>query len=83
MNTYPVAVEIKMEKVIKDGKEVIEPTAPRQEAKGGTHASPRQHDRRGHLRRLKSGKNVWVKPHKVGDPSKGVVFHDYRILEAA
>jgi len=24
MNTYPVAVEIKMEKVIKDGKEVIE-----------------------------------------------------------
>lgn len=62
---------------------IIEPTAPRQEAKGGTHASPRQHDRRGHLRRLKSGKNVWVKPHKVGDPSKGVVFHDYRILEAA
>lgn len=62
---------------------VIEPASPRQEPKGGTHASPRQHDRRGHLRRLRSGKNVWVKPHKVGDPSKGYVFHDYKIGEAA
>lgn len=60
---------------------VIEPTRPRQESKGGTHASPRQHDRRGHIRRLRSGKNVWIKPHKVGDASKGVVFHDYKILE--
>lgn len=60
---------------------VIEPLQPRQEGKGGTHASPRQHDRRGHIRRLRSGKNVWVKPHKVGDASKGVVFHDYKILE--
>ncbi len=60
---------------------VIEPTQPRQESKGGTHASPRQHDRRGHIRRLRSGKNVWIKPHKVGDASKGVVFHDYKILE--
>lgn len=58
---------------------VIEPVERRQESKGGTHASPRQHDRRGHVRRLRSGKNVWVKPHKVGDLSKGVVFHDYRI----
>ncbi len=61
----------------------IEPSKPRSEAKGGTHASPRQHDRRGHLRRLRSGKNVWVKPCKVGDPSKGIVWHDYAIKEAA
>jgi len=61
----------------------IEPSKPRSESKGGTHASPRQHDRRGHLRRLRSGKNVWVKPCKVGDPSKGVVWHDYAIREAA
>jgi hypothetical protein len=61
---------------------VIEPTAPRRDSLGGTHASPRLHDRRGHLRRLKSGKNVWVKPCKVGDPSKGVVWHDYAIREA-
>lgn len=62
---------------------VIEPAVPRQEYQGGTHASPRQHDRRGHLRRLRSGKNVWVRAHKVGDPSKGYVFHDYKIGEAA
>lgn len=61
----------------------IEPSKPRSESKGGTHASPRQHDRRGHLRRLRSGKNVWVKPCKVGDPSKGVVWHDYAIREAS
>ena len=61
----------------------IEPSKPRSESKGGTHASPRQHDRRGHLRRLRSGKNVWVKPCKVGDPSKGVVWHDYAIREVA
>lgn len=61
----------------------IEPVAPKAEPKGGTHASPRLHDRRGHLRRLKTGKNVWVKPHKVGDASKGIVFHDYAIKEQA
>jgi len=59
----------------------IEPTEPQKEHKGGTHASPRLHDRRGHLRRLKSGKNVWVKPCKVGDINKGIVFKDYQIKE--
>lgn len=62
---------------------VIEPSVPRQQGKGGSHASPRQHDRRGHLRRLKSGKNVWVKACKVGDAAKGVVFHDYQIRGGA
>jgi hypothetical protein len=61
----------------------IEPSKPRSESKGGTHATPRQHDRRGHLRRLRSGKNVWVRPCKVGDPTKGVVWHGYAIREAA
>ena len=60
----------------------IEPAKPRSDSKGGTHASPRLHDRRGHLRRLPSGKNVWVKACKVGDASKGAIFHDYKI-EAA
>ena len=36
----------------------IEPAKPRSDSKGGTHASPRLHDRRGHLRRLTTGKNV-------------------------
>jgi hypothetical protein len=60
----------------------IEPAKPRSDSKGGTHASPRLHDRRGHLRRLTTGKNVWVKACKVGDASKGAIFHDYKI-EAA
>lgn len=60
---------------------VIEPTTQRAEHQGGTHASPRLHDRRGHLRRLKTGKTCWVKAHKVGDQSKGVIFHDYKIRE--
>jgi hypothetical protein len=56
---------------------VIEAVQPKGKPQGGTHASPRLHDRRGHLRRLRSGKNVWVKPCKVGDPTKGIVWKDY------
>jgi hypothetical protein len=59
----------------------VEPAKPRQEAQGGTHASPRQHDRRGHLRRLTSGKTVWVKHCKVGSAKRGIIFHDYKIGE--
>lgn len=51
------------------------------EHKGGTHASPRLHDRRGHSRRLPDGRIVWVRPCKVGDASRGVVFHDYQVKE--
>lgn len=49
------------------------------EDRGGTHASPRQHDRRGHQRRLRSGKVVWVKPCKVGSAARGAVFKDYAV----
>ena len=49
------------------------------ENRGGSHASPRHHDRRGHQRRLRNGKTVWVKACKVGDPSKGAVFKDYAV----
>jgi hypothetical protein len=31
----------------------------------GTHASPRPHDRRGHPRRLKSGREVWVRSCRI------------------
>lgn len=57
---------------------VIEPPKPKAEPKGGTHASPRLHDRRGHYRKLRSGKLAWVKACKVGDASKGTVFKDYK-----
>lgn len=50
----------------------------------GTHASPRAHDRRGHWRTYKAtGKRVWVRDCKVGNPADGFVFKDYRIKEAA
>jgi len=39
----------------------------------GTHASPREHHRRGHWRTYKSGKQGWVRAAKVGDPSLGVI----------
>ena len=56
---------------------VIEPPKPKVEPKGGTHASPKLHDRRGHYRKLRNGKLAWVKACKVGDASKGTVFKDY------
>ena len=61
----------------------IGPRHEPQGSKGGTHASPRLHDRRGHWRTTASGKRVWVKECKVGDASRGVVFKDYKIKDAA
>lgn len=60
----------------------VKPRVTGQEPKGGTHASPKPHMRRGHVRRLKSGKIVAVKPmvinkHKM--PDEGFVFHDYKV----
>lgn len=58
---------------------VVEPPKPKSDYQGGTHASPRHHDRRGHFRTLRSGKKVWVRNHKVGNPANGTVFHDYQL----
>jgi len=59
---------------------IVQPIKPvKREHLGGTHASPRQHDRRGHMRMLPGGKQVWVKPCRVGDASRGTVFHDYEV----
>lgn len=49
---------------------------------GGTHASPRQHLRRGHYRHCKSGKTTWVRDCTVGSLAQGCIHKDYRI-EAA
>ena len=59
---------------------VIEPPKQKNDAQGGTHASPRRHQARGHWRLYKSGKRGWVKECWKGDASKGVVFKDY-VLE--
>ncbi len=46
----------------------------------GTHASPRAHERRGHWRTYKAtGRRVWVKNCRVGNPADGVIFKDYKI----
>lgn len=44
---------------------------------GGSHASPRLHWRRGHVRRYGTGTQAWVRPHLVGSVEGGVILHDY------
>lgn len=44
-----------------------------------THASPRLHWRRGHVRNLSGGGLTRVRPHLVGDASRGFVSHDYTV----
>lgn len=60
---------------------VVEPKKTKSESLGGTHASPRQHERRGHWRVTSAGRKVWVRNCTVGDASKGTVFHDYKVAE--
>jgi len=48
--------------------------------KSKTHSSPRQHLRRGHIRRLDSG-NIWVNSCVVGDPSKGRIDKTYKVVK--
>ncbi len=45
---------------------------------GGTHASPRVHLRRGHVRNLDNGKRVWVQACVVGS-QHGMIHKDYKI----
>lgn len=48
------------------------------EAKGGTHASPVAHLRRGHWRHYKSGKRAWIEPMMVNGKD-GMVVKDYKV----
>lgn len=48
------------------------------EKQTGTHQSPRQHLRRGHIRRLPSA-NIWVNSCVVGSSKNGVINKDYFI----
>jgi hypothetical protein len=45
----------------------------------GSHASPRIHLRRGHIRRLATGKVTWVKHTIVGSAERGVVDKTYNV----
>ena len=59
----------------------IEPRSAKNESLGGTHASPRLHDVRGHWV-VRNGNKFWRRAHKRGDASKGVIFHDYVVKPA-
>jgi len=59
---------------------LIEPPRQKLPDQGGTHASPRLHDVRGHWVN-RNGKRYWRKAHQRGDASLGVVFHDYKLKE--
>jgi len=48
---------------------------------GGTHASPRMHKRRGHVRRLHSGRTTWVRNTIIGKPGIGAVEKEYSVHE--
>lgn len=74
------------EKRIRKGKrplfewKVIDVTAQHAPSTGKTgrsHASPRRHVRRGHQRRLPSGRVVWVKQMWVGKIEFGYIHHSY------
>ena len=47
----------------------------RRESRGGHHRSPVAHDRRGHQRRLRSGKTTWVRSSRVGEILKHLTRH--------
>lgn len=91
LNTEKVAVHTAAKKSnhakrIRQGKKpmfdwhtvVLEPRKQKNESLGGTHASPRLHEVRGHWV-TRNNKKFWRKPHKRGDASKGVIFHDYKL----
>jgi hypothetical protein len=76
------------ERRLRDGKiplydtKILTLTAPnttkqRGETLGGTHASPRTHLRRGHIRVVPSGFSVWVQAHSVG--REGGIKKSYKI----
>ena len=46
-------------------------------------SSPRQHLRRGHIRRLSDGRNIWVNSCVVGSINTGRIDKDYHIFSAA
>ena len=58
-----------------DSKEITESS----NTFGGTHRSPRQHLRRGHIRRLPT-KKVWVNSAIIGNSKNGIIQKDYAVI---
>lgn len=61
-------------KIRSDSKE------PRGEHLGGTHATPRLHWVRGHIRHYATGNQTYVRPHTRGDPALGAVDKTYEVM---
>ena len=59
----------------------IDPSKLKPTPRGGTHASPRWHVRRGHWRAV-GGRRVWVRECEVGDISRGGIVKDYEVRVA-
>ena len=74
----PPLFEYKVLDIVAD---VMAPTPAKKPHQGGTHASPRMHKRRGHIRRLASGKRVWIRDAIVGKPKGGRIEKDYAVHE--
>jgi hypothetical protein len=60
---------------------IVVPTSTNKPATGigGTHKSPRQHLRRGHIRRLHDDRKIWVNSCVVGAASQGVINKTYKV----
>jgi len=46
----------------------------------GTHASPRIHFRRGHVRKLANDTSIWVQQCVVGNKKNGIIHKDYKVI---
>jgi len=44
------------------------------------HKSPKQHTRRGHIRHLQNGTNIWIHSFVVGDAINGIIQKDYKVI---
>lgn len=58
---------------------VVKPERSESPSLGGTHAPPRVHLRRGHIRHLSDGRTIWVRESVVGDKTRGIVTKDYLV----
>jgi hypothetical protein len=61
---------------------VLDESRSESDPQGGTHASPRVHLRRGHIRRITPEKRVWVQPCVVGS-KHGMIVKDYKVTTKA
>ena len=68
-------------KVLDIVADVLAPQPAAKPHQGGTHASPRMHKRRGHIRHLRSGRTTWVRNMIVGKPAAGTVEKEYSVHE--